>query len=101
MSQPVRIKSDVAARVNERAVEERRSFANMVEVLLLEALGGAALTERPVAGASSAGRSVTAAVSRVVHDVPMRPHMRKDRPALQCDGRVVVGEVCSVCGGVG
>ena len=108
MSRSVRIRGDVAARIEALADAERRPFANAVEVLLL-----AALTERGVPAPSpSAGtpvregvadlpRSVTAAVPSVAHDVPMRAHMRLDRRAIECKNRVAAGEVCQVCGAEG
>jgi hypothetical protein len=54
-------------------------------------------------GASSAPRSVTPSeVAATVTGVTLgvRPHMRKDRPALQCEARIPVGEQCDVCGAV-
>jgi len=108
VSKPVRIREFVAAPVAERAASENRSFANMVEVLLL-----AALTERgqrtngalESGGAdsttpSSVPRSVSADVAATIPGVQIiRPHMKKNRPAVECPVRVVAG-VCPDCGEV-
>lgn len=111
MSKPVRIRSDVAARVDVLAASERRSFANMVEVLLLQSLGGAVLTERgevlrgneptPVGSAPTGGsvdlpRSVSAvSVPPAVHDVPV-----ERLPDSGCGFDTPRGTKCKLCGKV-
>ena len=113
MSKPVRIKDFVADRVEEVASSERRSFANMVEVLLLAALAGrdGAVAKVPEVVAVQDGKSQevlptgrasrpASVVPAAVHDVPMRPHMKKHRPAVECPARVPAGGVCPECGAV-
>lgn len=114
----VRVSADVAVRVGVLADREKRSFANMVDVLLLQALEGAVLTERdtagPVARAQGTGREFGdcaplghAPASRSVSAVSVppakdnqtvRPHMKKNRPAVECPTRVYVDGVCPDCG---
>ena len=103
MSRSVRIRGDIAAQVQVLADRERRPFANAVEVLLL-----AALTERDdgrlkrTAGVDlpvAASRSVSPAdVAATVPGVGIvRPHMKKNRPAVECPTRWPSG-VCPDCG---
>ena len=72
----VRIPADVAHQVQNLAGAERRSFTNMVEVLLLRQL-------EPVRADPENGR--------------VRPHMKKNRPAVECPTRWPSG-VCPDCG---
>lgn len=106
MSKPVRIRDFVASQVEALAAAERRSFANTVETLLLDALEAGRSTVRTraaVAAAADVERPLAPAdVAATIPGVQvLRPHMRRDRPALQCDGRVAKDEVCPVCGAVG
>ena len=128
MSKPVRIRDHVAGRVEVFAASERRAFANMVEVLLEDALDRrvavlegqsvkrSVLTERgsadgtqgdpaaasPRAHETKPPRSVSADVAATIPGVTVvRPHMRKDRPAIECGERVLPGSVCGVCGADG
>ena len=114
MSKQVRLSKDVSVRVDALAVSERRSFANMVEVLLLGALDGG-LAERDqgrrevAAGlgaavpAVSGGSGSTAPLSSSGDSSPrsaspsVRAHMKKHRPAVQCATLVEAGE-CPDCG---
>lgn len=110
MSRPVRIRGFLAGEVEAAALSERRSFANMVEVLLLAALegrapvrGGGVEAVRPAAVAAAvdpdAGVRPSSAVQAGVHDVRMpRAHMRADRPATECATRVLAGTTCPDCG---
>ncbi len=109
-----RIDSDLRASLTVEAAADQRSVSNMLELILRERY--AALTERVGSGQNGAAlgsplpiatgpddrasRSVSAAVPGRAHDVPMRPHFRGDRPALQCDELVPGGGTCSVCGKV-
>jgi len=107
MSKQVRLSKDVSVRVDALAVSERRSFANMVEVLLLGALdGGLAGAGGTVGG--NAGRerlrsseAVAAPMRGSAPPVPASPsvraHMKKHRPAVQCATLVDEGE-CPDCG---
>ncbi len=114
MSKPVRIREHVASRIDVLAESESRSFANMVEVLLegaLEARGNVRRNDE-VAGrirvdhvvSPIAPKSLKVSPADVAATVPgvqtLRPHMRKDKPALQCEQRIMPGEVCAVCGQV-
>ena len=123
MSRPVRIRGDVVAQVEAVALGERRSLANMVEVLLLAALAGrdqgaegsgrqAGLSRAVVSGvggsteshsspAPSSSRPASADVAATVPGVMVgvRAHMRGDRPMLECSERVASG-VCPKCGRV-
>ena len=120
----------MAVRVEAVASAERRSLANMVEVLLLAALTeleARGLGEVPGAQARKtadtrsetplvreaapaglgtaarvdASRSVSPAdVAATIQGVTVvRPHMKKNRPAVECPERVVAGE-CPLCGTV-
>lgn len=103
MSRPVRIRPDVAAQVELVADGERRSFANMVEVLLLAALNERDAVRDTVgshpAGGGSELEARGVAVSRSLSaDRPVthnRRHMRADRPALECTSTDLP---CDVCG---
>lgn len=106
VSRPVRIRPDVAARVELVADGERRSFANMVEVLLLAALTergrdeSASGTDPGTPGVRLRGTAVQAPDTprSVSADRPVthnRRHMRGDRPALECTSTDIP---CSVCG---
>ena len=95
MSKPVRIRGDVAARVEAVALVERRPFANMVEVLLL-----AALTERdgpdPERGHMRAGVSQQAsAASPSIQRTPSRS-VRAARTSY-CVHKVPFNKKCEVC----
>lgn len=100
MSKPVRIREDVAAQVEVRAAAETRSFANMVEVLLLSALGSRMTVEHvvsPIAPRAPEPESVPP----VAHDVPMRQQARN--LALRdgkCSADVARGTKCKLCGKV-
>jgi len=114
VGRPVRIRQDVAVRVEGLASVEKRSFANMVEVLLLGALDGG-LAERDqgrrevAAGlgaavpAVSGGSGSTAPLSSSGDSSPrsaspsVRAHMKKHRPAVQCPTLIDEGE-CPDCG---
>ena len=126
MGRPVRIRQDVAVRVEGLASVEKRSFANMVEVLLLGALDGEEERPLPYPSKSDGNQMVPDAWERTVltergevlrgnesdagvsaplappADLPrsvsvVRAHMKKDRPAVQCGTRVAAG-VCPDCG---
>lgn len=112
MSKPVRIRQDVIDRVGAAAESERRSLANMVEVLLLAALaerGVKAAVVSPDGGegqngtregltpSSAAPRSVSADPPATVLSVA-RPHMKKNRPAVECSSRAFVDGACPDCG---
>ena len=112
MSKPVRVPEYVAIQVQREADGERRSFANMVEVLLLAALEGRgsadgarrdSVTASTLAHETKPVRSSSAAPSELAATVPgvtiVRPHMKKHRPAVECPERVVAGE-CPLCGTV-
>lgn len=113
MSKPVRIRDDVAARVAVVAEGERRSLANMVEVLLLASLaergsssGEVASSEDRVTLRAGSGFNSRASSSRSASADPdvtvpsVRPHMKKNRAAVECGSRLFVDGVCPDCGQV-
>ena len=80
----VRIPADVAHQVQNLAGTERRSFTNMVEVLLLKAL-------------TSQSREPAERLTGDPENGRVRPHMKKNRPAVECPTRWPSG-VCPDCG---
>ncbi len=100
MSKQVRLSDDLAARVGGVAELERRSFANMVEVLLLAALAGRGpvVPKRP---AVSTAWEASGSVQAAVHDVQMHTKARdlaiKDG---KCSADVAYGTKCKLCGKV-
>ena len=111
MGRPVRIRQDVAVRVEGLASVEKRSFANMVEVLLLGALdvdGAGPVRPRSSSGEERRHDKAEAAGSipasgdvpanpRMPRSVSVRAHMKKHRPAVQCPTLIDEGE-CPDCG---
>lgn len=97
MSKPVRIREFVALQVEELAAAERRSFANTVETLLLDALEAGRSTERTREVVAAAAEVVSPGVQTEV--VRSRPHMKRGRPAVECPTRWPAG-VCPDCGQV-
>ena len=82
----VRVTAELASQVSELAEVERRSFANMVEVLLVRAL--ASQSREPAERLTSINATIAGSV---------RPHMKKNRPAVECPTRWPSG-VCPDCG---
>ena len=87
MSRPVRLRAAVADRVVTLAASERRSFANMVEVLLLAALEDGGLAER--------GERVTGGL---VDDAWVASTPRSASP--KCSADAPRGMRCKLCGEV-
>lgn len=122
-----RIDSDLRDALAAEAAGEGRSVSNMLGQVLreryavLEERGGAArkaLVSRADAGTAGAslgdgadlGPTVSVHVPRSSSSVSPgaenvvvrpRPHMKANRPAVECPTRVAAGEVCPDCGAVG
>ena len=93
MSKPVRIKDYVAVRVEEVASVERRSFANMVEVLLLAALSErVAVGDRDAEMSQPPARSVSADPSATIGAVGTSRNV--------CAADTPRGVKCKLCGKV-
>jgi hypothetical protein len=123
MSRPVRVQGGVAVRVEALAGVERRSFANMVEVLLLEALEGRGVSgvgvggtktppaepPRPSSASEPAPVSVVSAADagRVAASLSARGGARPDPKVkgkgggrsvgAMCEHRVPAGSFCKRC----
>ncbi len=85
--------SDLARDLIERAVLTERAVTESAS----SASGGQA---RVVGAARSVSPADVAATVEGV-SVGGRPHMRADRPAVECKRRVGFGRVCPDCGAVG
>ncbi len=101
----LRLTEDEHAELREWAQGSRRSIQREIVFRLFDGAvteGGAGRLKRTaeVGRSVASPPSVTAAVQPQVHDVPMRAHFRKDRPALQCPRLVPGGQTCPDCGKV-
>lgn len=99
---------NINLRLTEEEHEELRAWAHgsrrsiqreivfrLFDGALSEGGGRDVSRSRPAGTQEPTPSSLSASVQPTAHDVPVRPHFRKDRPAVQCESR---GLPCSVCG---